>query len=108
VGAQVVHDQHGIGLTLAQPWQQHRFEIGCEDGAVGRSLHAYRGDDTVHPEGAEHAQPLPGPEGEAGPRPLTTWTATIPASHVGQHAAFIEKDQPLWCNRANPGGVCPP
>ena len=57
------------------------------------------------PQGAEHAQPLPVAERDLGRGPLPTQAAAIAAAHVGQHRAFIEKHQPLWCNATNPGGL---
>ena len=70
VGGQVVHNQHGVGLALAQRGQPHLFKISGEDGAVGGRLDAHRRDEAVHANGAKHAQPLPVPEQDAGTRPL--------------------------------------
>src|SRR4029079_3715896 len=85
------------------------LEISGKGVAVGGILATHRGEDALDAEGAEPAQTLSVAESHRGRLPLPARAAAIASRHAGQHRAFIDEHQAVWCDPAKPGGlICLP
>src|SRR3954452_13540657 len=100
VGREVVDDQNGIGLLLAQNGQHGCLEETKEDGDRGSGRHRRHRHHAVEVQGAQDGQALP-VDRRLAARPFANRRPGGAPCHVRQHPTLIQEDQSVWIDCRN-------
>jgi hypothetical protein len=74
---------------------QHLLHIGLEGEAIDRTVEDHRRHHAGDPQPGQEGCRLPMAIGNAGPEPLTSWSASPQPRHVGGGPRLVDEDEAL-------------